>query len=213
MLKQACSVYPSMTLLKEILINEQLQQASLVRMLGYCVRSGTIASKHLKYSGIMAVYEFWDTLDVELLTLQPWTNRIKYAIDLGMLLNNFETSPLGSPGIVEFVLVNNSITFSDVGDVSNIEPSCINYFAHGQRTSNGSIYPTPQCEFDLQCVADVYMGHNAKKNLYEMNNSFFKRLLESSSFPLEIRTRLDELQTELENLIINAMEFVEKLQR
>lgn len=217
LLKKACKLYPSMMLLMDILINDQMQQASVVRMLGYCVRGGSFDSKYLKNNGVFAVFESWDTLDVNFLKQQAWPDRIKYAIDISILLNNFERSPLGSLAIVhfnedKFVLVNNFIKFSEVGDVSNIEPSCIDNFIQDQGTSNRSIDHTSQCEFGLQCVAGVCKGHNAKKNLYETNNSFFRGLLESSSFPLRIRPMLSELQIDLDNLVINSHDLVGKLQ-
>lgn len=56
-LLRACKAMPSRKLFREIIMYEQLPQASLVRMLGFCIGSEKIESEYLEDHGIVAVFE------------------------------------------------------------------------------------------------------------------------------------------------------------
>lgn len=216
--RSRCFSFPRMKLMKEILFLEQLQQPSLVQLLGYCVRNEEGESTDLREHGVIAVYEYGERLVLDSLILLPWQLRLQHAIDMAKFLYYFETSPLGSLKISDFkeshfLRVNNTIKMTDLDDINNIEPTCLGPFREKRGDSDSPFVHGSTCQYDVLCTMGQCIGHNAKQNMMTMNQLFFKRLLHGASFPEHIGTILNRLSVALDNLSITALHLVEKLQQ
>lgn len=221
-IREKCFVFPTMKLMKEILLLEQLSHPNLIKLLGFCVRSEETDTTDLSEHGIIAVHEFGEHFMIDNLRILPWQTRLKHARQLVSLLQYLENSPVGSLRISDFkethfLMVNNDrIKMIDMDDIHNIEPKCSTYNrpalgyvlkdvpAHMSRGEN-------ECEYSLPCRMALCLGFNAKFNLDRANGLFFKRLLYPSSFPSNITRRLEELNVELDTLSISTIELLREL--
>lgn len=221
-IREKCFVFPTMKLMKEILLLEQLSHPNLIKLLGFCVRSEETDTTDLSEHGIIAVHEFGEHFMIDNLRILPWQTRLKHARQLVSLLQYLENSPVGSLRISDFkethfLMVNNDrIKMIDMDDIHNIEPKCSTYNrpalgyvlkdvpAHLSRGEN-------ECEYSLPCRMALCLGFNAKFNLDRANALFFKRLLYPSSFPSNITRRLEELNVELDTLSISTIDLLREL--
>ncbi|ESO98861.1 hypothetical protein LOTGIDRAFT_158812 [Lottia gigantea] len=193
-MKSKCFAIPTMKLMKEILLLEQINHPNLVQLLGYCVRSEESDSTDISEHGVVAVYEYGQRFVVDSLQLESWQLRLQQAIELANFLDYLENSPLGSlivPDFKEghFLFVDNSIKMIDLDDINNIEPQC------GLQPKHQS-----DCEYDLKCQRAQCLGFNAKTNMKHMNRLLFKRLLFPLTFPDSIIKDIGQVNAELDSL-------------
>ena len=203
--KGVCYLMPTMKLMKEILFLEQLDHPQLVKLLGYCVRSEESDSTDISEHGVVAVYEFGHRFVIDSLQILPWQKKLEHAINMAVLLDYLEFSPLGSlvlPDFKEghFLLVNSSLKVIDMDDVNNLEPPCGSY-----DVSRNALHQTG-CEFGLRCRQAMCIGFNAKINLKNMNRLIFKRLLYPMTFPDKMVQELGQINAKLDSLSITAKE-------
>lgn len=197
--KHRCYTLPNMKLMKEILLLHQLNHPNLLRLVGYCIRSEETESTSLQEHGIVAVYEYGLRFYMSSLRDWPWKLRLKTALELADLLHYLQHSPLGSMRISDFkdahfLLKDGRIKMTDLDDITSLEPSC--------RPARNSIQDTNLCGFDLPCVGGICPGYNAKKNLDNFNQLFFKNLLFSEDYELESKLAL--IRNKLDNVSIGA---------
>ncbi|OWF39218.1 extracellular tyrosine-protein kinase PKDCC-like [Mizuhopecten yessoensis] len=214
--RSRCFVFPTMKLMKEILLLEQLDHPGFVQLLGYCVRSEESDSTDMSEHGVVAIYEYGERFVLDNLQFLPMKAKLLRAVNLAKFLQYLEFSPLGSLRIKDFkeghfLLVNSSLKMIDLDDVDNIEPSCDIYSDIDHITENNNIHYRT-CEYDIQCQMGLCIGYNAKQNLKSMNRLFFKRLLYPLSYPSDIVESLTQVNTRLETLSITAPELVEVLE-
>ena len=203
--RSKCFVHPTMKLMKEILLSEQLNHPGLVTLLGYCVRSEESDTSDLSERGVVSVYELGQKLMLGNLQFTTWQEKIRHSINLAEFLHFLEYSPLGSLVVRDFkedhfLMVGNRIKMIDLDDVDNIEPSCdeyTSYYHHGKQ-------PKSPCDFGLPCNQGLCIGFNAKHNLKYMNIVFFKRLLYPNMFPKRIRGEIGALNADIDSNIIAA---------
>ena len=100
--RSKCFVHPTMKLMKEILLSEQLNHPGLVKLLGYCVRSEESDTSDLSERGVVSVYELGQKLMLGNLQLATWQEKIRYSINLAEFLHFLEYSPLGSLVVRDF---------------------------------------------------------------------------------------------------------------
>lgn len=214
--RSRCFVFPTMKLMKEILLLEQLDHPGFVQLLGYCVRSEESDSTDMSEHGVVAIYEYGERFVLDNLQFLPMKAKLRRAVNLAKFLHYLEYSPLGSLRIKDFkeghfLLVNSTLKMIDLDDVDNIEPSCDIYSDSDHVTENPDIHYRT-CDYDIQCHMGLCMGYNAKQNLKSMNRLFFKRLLYPSSYPSTMVDSLTNLNTRLEMLSITALELIEFLE-
>ena len=193
---ELCGKCPSMQLMKEILILQQLNHPNLLRMLGYCVRSEETDSMALKVHGVVAVHEYG--LPFHLSTLQTWPlhMRISTAHDLADLLEYFEMSPLGSlriPDLKEshFLLCEGRLKLIDVDDVTSAEPNC-----QGRARR--------KCPYGVMCVDGTCTGHNARFNMDRMNRVMLNELLSGETVNSTMNEHIQHIRQQLDRVAINA---------
>ena len=212
-LRSRCFVFPTMKLMKEILLLEQLNHSGFVKLLGYCVRSEESDTSDLSERGVVSVFELGQKLMFGNLQLATWQERIRHSINLANFLHYLENSPLGSLRIRDFkeghfLMVKEDIKMIDLDDVDNIEPNCDSYLINSY--NNPSSKKT--CEFSLQCNKGLCIGFNAKQNLKFMNKIFFKRLLYPNMFPKTICDEVGALNADIDSNIVSALEIAKRLQ-
>ena len=207
-----CFVHPTMKVMKEILLLEQLDHPGFVKLLGYCVRSEESDTSDLSERGVVSVFELGQKLMLGNLQLTTWQERIRHSINLAEFLHYLEHSPLGSLIIRDFkeghfLMVGTRIKMIDLDDVDNLEPSCNNYLADNRyvKTLKSS------CEFGLPCNQGLCFGFNAKHNLKNMNTIFFKRLLYPNMFPKIICEEIGALNADIDSNIISAFDISRRL--
>ncbi|XP_052079651.1 extracellular tyrosine-protein kinase PKDCC-like isoform X1 [Mytilus californianus] len=214
-----------MFFMKEIIMRDQLEHSSIIKMYGFCLRHLHIdyqGQNLLKYSDISAVYEYGNAFDVrtKYFTIQE---RLRHALELADLLSYLHSSPLGSMLIVDFksdhfLMVNNRIKLIDLDYISNVEHGC-----HLNQTFTPCPFNCPCeplnkversttfCEPGSNCNVGVCRGCNVRFNIYNMYNTFLKYLLEPSVFPVESRRSLTDLLSRLLNNSVKIEEFVNGL--
>ena len=194
--KELCGKFPSLKLLKEILILQQLSHPNLLRMLGYCVRSEETDSMALKVHGVVAVHEYGLPFHVSTVHTWPLHMRINTAHDLADLLEYFETSPLGSlriPDLKEdhFLLCEGRVKLIDVDDVTSAEPNCLGKVRR-------------KCLYGVTCVDGICTGHNARFNIDRMNRVMFKELFPVETVNPTMNGHIQHVRQQLDNVAINA---------
>lgn len=206
-----CYVFPTMKLMKETLILQQLNHPGIVKLLGFCVRSEESEASDLSEHGVIVIEEYASRFMLSGLQVLPWQKRLKHARDLASLLYYLEHSPLGSLKVPDFkephfLMKNGTIKLTDFDDVSNLEPPCAASYVHSREGSFDHESSRSTCEFDLPCQMAMCVGRNAKINLKNTRKLFFKRLLLPGSFPEEIADDIAELNIKLDNLSTDAEE-------
>ena len=194
--KELCGKFPSMKLMKEILILQQLSHPNLLRMLGYCVRGEETDSMALKVHGVVAIHEYGLPFHLSTVHTWPLSMRISTAYDLADLLEYFQKSPLGSlriPDLKEdhFLLCEGRVKLIDVDDVTSAEPNCL-----GKVRRN--------CPYGVSCVDGTCTGHNARFNIDRMNRVMFKELLSVETRNPTMNGHIQHVRKLLDNVAINA---------
>ncbi|XP_064615714.1 extracellular tyrosine-protein kinase PKDCC-like [Liolophura sinensis] len=211
-----CYIFPTMKLMKETLILQQLNHPGIVKLLGFCVRSEESEASDLSEHGVIVIEEYASRFMISGLQVLPWQKRLKHARDLASLLYYLEHSPLGSLKVPDFkephfLMKNGTIKLTDFDDVSNLEPPCAASYVRSRDGSSGHKSSRSTCEFDLPCQMAMCVGRNAKINLKNTRKLFFKRLLLPGSFPEEIADDIAALNIKLDNLSTDAEELYVRL--
>ena len=209
-----CFVHPTMKIMKEILLLEQLNHPGFVKLLGYCVRSEESDTSDLSERGIVSVFELGQKLMLGNLQLTTWQERIRHSINLADFLHYLEHSPLGSLVVRDFkedhfLMVGKRIKMIDLDDVDDIEPSCDDYLAYHHHIEVKK--SKTSCDFGLPCNQGLCIGFNAKHNLKLMNIIFFKRLLYPNMFPKSICDEIGALNADIDSNIITASDIKRRL--
>ena len=207
-----CFVFPTMKLMKEILLLEQLDHPGFVPLLGYCVRSEESDTRDLSERGVVSVFELGRPFPPYKLQQLPWRDRIGHAIELAEFLYFLETSPLGSLRIrdfksAHFLMVKSRLAMIDLDDIDNLEPSCDRYISNNSNIQTAK----PDCEFDLPCTKGVCIGFNAKQNMKFMNEIYFSRLLYSTDFPESIIDEVVLLSVDIDSYTTTALKISDRL--
>jgi protein kinase domain-containing protein len=201
-LKRAkCFIFPTMKLMKEILLLQQLHHEGFLKLLGYCVRSEESDSADLSEHGVVAVYEKGTSISTEKLIDLPMREKILQSRHLISFFHYLANSPLGSLRIRDFkmdhfLMVNSTIKMIDLDDVDNIEPSCDAYTAE----SNTRRHP---CRYGITCEMGLCQGHNAKRNMERANELFLRHLLSPNAFPRQCFRMLQDINQSLRELSLN----------
>lgn len=199
--RSKCFVFPTMKLMKEILMLHQLKHEGFLRLLGFCARSEESDSTDLSEHGVIAVYERGTILSVGKLKSLSTENKVRQSLHLVSFFQYLATSPLGSLRVRDFkmehfLMVNSTIKMIDLDDVDNIEPSCDAY-------SIESNTQKPPCSYNLKCEMGLCNGHNAKRNIEKANELFFTNLLTPDAFPGECFKMLQHIHHSLRELSVN----------
>jgi serine/threonine protein kinase len=202
--------------MKEILLLDQLNHPSLIKMLGYCFRSGR--HKNLLTTptdvDITAVFEYGEPFNFGNMSVSV-EQRLQHSIDLSSLLEYMSNTPLGSLIMADFkathfLMVSNSIKLIDFDYFHNVEPSC---------------NTTIQCLYNLTCDTSqnrsatsgkqngVCTGYNVKYNIMNMYEKIFILLLEKTYFPVQIHPMIDEVTDKLKRNDIEVTYLVNTLQK
>ena len=210
--RSRCFAFPTMKLMKEILLLEQLDHPGFVKLLGYCVRSEESDTSDLSERGVVSVFELGQKVMFGNVQFLTWQERIRHAIALADFLHYLENSPLGSLRIRDFkeghfLMVQSNIKMIDLDDVDNLEPNCDNYLSNYDNDATSKNI----CEFSLPCMKGLCIGFNAKQNLKYMNKIFFKRLLYPNMFPKSICDEVGFLNADIDSYITSALEISERL--
>ncbi|XP_071166835.1 extracellular tyrosine-protein kinase PKDCC-like [Mytilus edulis] len=201
--------------LKNLLMSDQLDHPSLVKVLGYCFRhtKGEAGYEHTPYFGdVSVVYEYGGMgLDLNALN-RTIAERLNHAADLASLLSYLHYSPLGSLADfdikpVHFKMLNGKIKLIDLDHMNNVEPTCSLTLSN----SHTNFKPCPfniscqelteiemrytKCQ-TVKCDLGVCRGTNVKYNLQKMN-IFFQVLLKPKFFPDALKYSLYRLLTQL----------------
>lgn len=215
-LRSRCYVFPTMKLMKEILMLDQLSHPGFVQLLGYCVRNEESETTDLNERGIASVFELGERVMFYNLQTLTWQERLRHATELADFLNYLQHSPLGSLRIRDFkedhfLLVNNSIKMIDLDDVDNLEPSCNVYVSAETQDDLARSGKHNGCEFDLTCQRGMCIGFNAKQNMRFMNVIFFKRLLFPTIFPRQISSDIGYLLADIDSNLLTAASLTHRL--
>lgn len=199
--RSRCFVFPTMKLMKEILMLHQLKHEGFLRILGFCARSEESDSTDLSEHGVIAVYERGTVLSAEKLKRLSTEDKVRQSLHLVSFFQYLATSPLGSLRVRDFkmdhfLLVNTTIKMIDLDDVDNLEPSCDAYSIE----SNTQKSP---CSYNLPCEMGLCTGHNAKRNIEKANELFFANLLTPDAFPSECFKMLQHIHHSLGELSVN----------
>ena len=168
-----CRFVPTMYIMKEILLLQQLKHPNILNLLGFCVQGDDINSMSLQEHGVIAVYEYGDKVKISDMRLWPLSRRLDTAIQLLDLAVYAEHSPMGSIRLMDmkrdnFLFVGSMIKFSDMDLLTNMDPEC------------SDVEPDRGCSFNLPCIGGRCRGFNAKYNLMRMSKVFLMRLLRST---------------------------------
>lgn len=215
-LRSRCYVFPTMKLMKEILLLEQLSHPGFVPLLGYCVRNEESETTDLTERGIASVFDLGERVLLYNLQTLTWQHRLRLATELSDFLDYLEHSPLGSLRIRDFkedhfLMINNSLKMIDLDDVDNLEPSCNVYVSADTQAEFARFGKSNGCEFDLTCQMGMCVGFNAKQNMKFMNKLFFKRLLFPTVFPKLISQETGSLLADIDSNQISAADVSQKL--
>ena len=215
--RSRCFVFPTMKLMKEILLLEQLDHPGFVQLLGYCIRNEESDTRDLSERGVVSVFELGRPFPPYKLQLLPWQERISHAIELAEFLYFLDKSPLGSLRIrdfksAHFLMVKSRLAMIDLDDVDNLEPSCDRYISSNSISNNSNIQSAkPDCEFDLPCTKGMCIGFNAKQNMKFMNEIYFSRLLYPTEFPKSIIDEVVLLSVDVDSYTTTALKISDRL--
>ncbi|XP_045201852.1 extracellular tyrosine-protein kinase PKDCC-like [Mercenaria mercenaria] len=203
-LRSRCFVFPTMKLMKEILLLEQMSHPGFAQLLGYCVRNEESETADLTERGIVSVFELGERVKIYNLQTLTWQQRLKLATELADFLNYLEYSPLGSLRIRDFkeehfLMIGNSLKMIDLDDVDNLEPTCHVYVSADAQAELAKSGKSNGCEFNLTCQRGLCAGFNAKQNIKFMNKLFFKKLLYPTIFPKAISQEIGSLLEDIDS--------------
>ncbi|XP_060587463.1 extracellular tyrosine-protein kinase PKDCC-like isoform X2 [Ruditapes philippinarum] len=215
-LRSRCFVFPTMKLMKEILLLEQISHPGFAKLLGYCVRNEDSETTDLTERGIASVFELGERVMVYNLQTLTWQNRLRLGQELADFLNYLEYSPLGSLRIRDFkeehfLLYNNSLKMIDLDDVDNLEPVCSIYVSADTQAELAKSGKSNGCGFNLTCQRGLCAGFNAKQNMKFMNQLFFKKLLYPTIFPKLISQEMGFLLADIDSYRVTGAGIAQKL--
>ena len=200
-------------MMKEILILQQLDDPSVVKLKGFCVRDDENPTSETdpRDHAILAVYEYAERYDVKKLT---WRKKIETALQMADVVYYLEHSPFGSSRIKDFRRDN--FRFVD-GRLKLIDVDL--WFSGEQKCRDNK-----QCRFHKdtsQCIMGKCEGLNAKITMRQAYTQFFNELLQCDQCP--VKNELEELKQRISRSIwrkkkfesdeINAKQLQEKLQQ
>ncbi|XP_062598359.1 extracellular tyrosine-protein kinase PKDCC-like [Saccostrea cucullata] len=199
--RSKCFVFPTMKLMKEILLLHQLNHEGFLRLHGYCVRSEESESTDLSEHGVVAVFERGTSLSIEKLKGLSKEDKIRQSMHLISFFQYLANSPLGSLRVRDFkmdhfLMVNSTIKMIDLDDIDNLEPSCDAYSIESNTKRRS-------CEYNLTCEMGLCNGHNAKRNMERANELFFRHLLTPEFFPRKCFKMLEDINQRLRELSVN----------
>ncbi|KAL4220415.1 hypothetical protein ACF0H5_020818 [Mactra antiquata] len=215
-LRSKCYVFPTMKLMKEILLLEQLNHPGFVKLLGYCIRSEESETTDLTERGVVSVFELGERVVFYNIQTLTWQQRLKHAMQLMDFLNYLENSPLGSLRVRDFkedhfLMVNNELKMIDLDDVDNLEPSCNVYVSADTQYELAKKGINNGCEFELTCSRGMCIGFNAKQNLKFMNKVFLKHLLSPFVFPRQISQDIGALLADIDSSLVSSYDVFTQL--
>jgi len=156
-----CYRLSNMKLMKEILFVQQLRHPSIMKLLGFCLRSEEMKEPSLAEHGLLAVYEFAEPLLPSHMKVWPLKKRLEKAVELFDAFDYLEHSPIGSiqfPDLklAHFLWADNRIKLHDFDDANIKEPIC-----------------TDECgQYGGECVNNQCLGYAAKMNRWKLNFEF-----------------------------------------
>ncbi|XP_052065399.1 extracellular tyrosine-protein kinase PKDCC-like [Mytilus californianus] len=209
--------------MKNLLMRDQLNHPSIIKMLGYCLRhiKGEGHSNSSYYGDLSVVFEYGTELDLNALNLTIG-ERLNHAADLASLLSYLHNSPLGSLEDFDikpahFKMVNGKIKLIDLDFMKNVEPICFLSSSHKNfkpcpfniscQELNDVEMRYTNCQ-TVPCEVGVCRGTNVKYNLQKINTIFFQVLLKPTFFPFALNFSLSRLLTQLNktNIGVDALE-------
>ncbi|XP_019643246.1 PREDICTED: extracellular tyrosine-protein kinase PKDCC-like [Branchiostoma belcheri] len=198
-----CYLFANYKIMKEILLQKQLQHPNIVKLLGYCIRSENIAQS-LAEHGVVAVTEVGREFNTKEARNMPWKKRLEIALDIADLLDYFEHSPLGSLILADFkpsqfIWVGDKVKLADMDDVSSVEQACAVRSDCGKGLYMDNVTP---------CVDGVCRGLNAMHNIHGAYRHILQYLL--VHVDKEVSYTLRE---EIRNLSIDAATLRSRLQQ
>ncbi|CAC5426379.1 PKDCC [Mytilus coruscus] len=223
--KERNAQFREVLFMKDILMRDQLDHPSIIKMLGFCVNhlkhDLNIYKGYLPFGDISAVYEFGQEFKIAKVKFKI-EERLNHAVDLADLIFYLHHSPLGSLKLVDFLpydhflMVKGKIKLIDLDYISNVEPSC--EFSTGcayynitcQPLNNYEIQYT-NCKSISNCTIGVCRGTNLKHNLARFTESFFVHLLKPELYPLDMQDKLLQLLQRLEKHNIHIDDILDEL--
>lgn len=195
-----CTNYCSFMLMREVVFLQQLNHQNLAKMLGYCVRSEEMESTELNKHGVISVFEYGVPMTRPLIKMFPWEDRLNFCIQMSKLLQYLHKSPIGSlryhdMKLRHFIVVGSQMKMIDIDS----------FFVNEQHCSK-----TSKCPYDLECVANMCVGSNAKFNILVMHKELFSYLLDAVIFPQRVQMLIQQLDTSIAEVKISAAEMEEQ---
>ena len=209
--------------MKNLLMIDQLNHPSLIKMFGYCLRhvkgEGHINSSY--YGDFSVVYEYGVEIDMNALNITI-ADRLTHAADLASLLSYLHYSPLGT--LVDydiksehFIMVNGKIKLIDLDFMNNVGQTCFLSSSHKkfkpcpfhikcQELNDVEIRFT-NCQA-VPCEVGVCRGEATIYNIQKINKIFFQVLLKPKFFPVALNYSLSRLLKQLHknNIDVDALE-------
>lgn len=159
-----CSRFGNMKLMQDILLSQQLGHPNLIKLLGYCARSDVTLTKTVGEHGLIAIYEYGDQLDRDIIKSWSLQRRINSAINLLELLIYMEHSPIGNVNLrdlkpAHIFIVEGVMKMTDLDDATTIEHGCQD--------------PQDTCNYGVPCIDGRCRGSNTNNNLRRLSWSLF----------------------------------------
>ncbi|XP_060604905.1 uncharacterized protein LOC132757598 isoform X2 [Ruditapes philippinarum] len=184
-----CHLMGNYKLVKELVMFAVLNQPSIIKLEGFCLRGETIDPR-VRMKGAIIVTEAGKKMQQDLYQLLPWSSKIEIAIQLMKLLLYLENSPIGSLGfeklqLNDFVMLNSDIKLVDLDNLMIGEKFC--------NTDNDCmVEDIPQKV--ISCEEKMCKGRNMMKNLYLLQQSVLSLLFQYSPEGEETKKLLASLQ-------------------
>ena len=179
-----CYYLAQLSLMKEILLLEQMDHPGVIKLKGYCLRDTDKPRRDLdpRDRGIIGVFEYAEKFDTTTMSLYK---KIKTAWELADILVYLSHSPLGSffmldPSKDNFMFVNGKLKLIDVDLLNAGDRVCFSHehcIWHGRCGNEG-------CEFRTPCLENRCLNYNAKLMIRSAHDIFFEDLLQCDNCSL-----------------------------
>ncbi|XP_063431341.1 protein O-mannose kinase-like [Mytilus trossulus] len=223
--KERDAQFREVLFMKDILMRDQLDHPSIIKMLGFCVNhlkhDLDIYQGYLPFGDISAVYEFGKEFRIAEAKFRI-EERLNHALDIADLISYLHHSPLGSLKLVDFLpydhflMVKGKIKLIDLDYINNVEPTC--YFSSGCSYYNITCQPLnsyeiqyTNCKSTNNCTIGVCRGTNLKHNMARFTESFFAHLLKPELYPLDKQKKLIQLLLRLDKHDIYIDDLLDEL--